>query len=119
MNRLGGRKLVASAGVLVTGLAITLARGDVPPHFGDLLVAILLAFVGGNGVEHLAAAYKGGKLSSVVPPQQIVAPAHPPVDLEPLKQQLAALQAASEAQSNTIANIGRIIVQVANGSTGT
>lgn len=58
-DRIGGRKLVATATVLAIAVGITLYRGDVPSNLLTLLMAVFGAFVVGNGIEHVADAMQG------------------------------------------------------------
>ena len=55
----GGRKVFGSLLVLGCGVLITGMKGDVPPNFLQLLQTVYLAFIVGNGTEHLTAMIKG------------------------------------------------------------
>lgn len=52
-NLRGSRKLITGLVLLLVGLGITLARGDIPPGLLSLLQALYASFVVGNGVEHI------------------------------------------------------------------
>jgi hypothetical protein len=48
----GKRKIITGAILLITGVVITLIKGDIPPNLNNLLEWLYFAFVLGNGFEH-------------------------------------------------------------------
>lgn len=104
-EKLGGRKLVASILTVLIGLGAVAIKGDVPVNFLDLLIAVLITFVGGNGVEHIALAYKA-RHGAVVPSAP---PAEPASDPEVIKG-ISELADRVELQGKAITNLSQIIL---------
>lgn len=94
INFIGGRKMAVGFLVLGVGVALSAARGDIPPNLLQLLSVIFGGFVVGNGFEHVARSMRKSE-----PPTQ---PAQ--VDLSPLSQQVGEVKALAEqaAQSGAV-----------------
>ena len=52
MSFVSKRKIISGLVLLVTGLAVTYFKGDIPPNLMSLMQVLYSAFVIGNGVEH-------------------------------------------------------------------
>lgn len=88
----GGRKALVAVLILVTGVAVALTKGDVPPHLLNLLEMLFAGFVTGNSVEYVARVIEGRQKLAAAPP---ATPTQPPVvemDLGPLNAQLGELR---------------------------
>lgn len=46
------RKIISGAVLLVSGLAVTYVKGDIPNNLLSLMQTLFYAFVAGNGLEH-------------------------------------------------------------------
>ncbi len=58
MDKFGGRKTTMGLLFLILSTGMAYLLGDLPPHLQDMLKYLWVAFVAGNGVEHVAGAMK-------------------------------------------------------------
>lgn len=88
MNRLGGRKMVAGLVVVLVGVVVTVAKGDVPEGLQQMLEMVFGALVLGNVGEHAAKAFKKPVVESTKAIEQ------PRVDLDPVLAELREIKGA-------------------------
>ncbi len=101
MGKYGSRKLLVGLIVLVMGLGVTVAVGDIPPHLLQLLEVIFGGFIVGNSVSHIVNSKRPIPIDEPVREEPIFEPAPeaeipppPPqqVDLTPLMQGIMTVQ---------------------------
>lgn len=103
-----GRKVIVGIVVLLTGLGITLAKGDIPPNLLQLLSVIFGGFIVGNVGEHVAGAIS----ARAAPEEAIKDDAVTAQDLQYIAAKVEQLQGTADASASAIANVQQALTMI-------
>lgn len=100
IDAIGGRKVAALLVMMVLGIGLVVARGDVPTNFMSLMQFAFAAFIAGNAVEHSAGAYVEARVPE---------PAANPLNDEAVNKLLESAHATQEGVATVQATLAAIL----------